>query len=148
MALKDATSTSGKGAGGYEPCSPFVARVNTIDYSVYGIGASGADNVNIMPMGLNEYVNAFVMKTNTAGNATATVKVTDTRTGVAGAGAVLAAAAADAAAGTVVAGAGAAIGIASGLAATTTGFLQLTTVAAVALTGGNHTFYAVIGKGL
>lgn len=148
MAAKDATAQHGKGSGGYEPSSPFTVRVNTIDWSVYGLGASGADTLNLCPMNVNEYVNSFAMKTVVAGTASCTIKVTDTRTGVAGAGAILAAAALDATAGTVVAGAGASLGLASGLAATTTGFLQATTVAAFAVSAGQHAFFAVIGKGI
>lgn len=148
MAAKDATTQSGKGSGGYEPSSPFTVRVNTIDWSVFPLGASGADTLNLCPLNLNEYVLSFAMKTNVTGTASTTLSVIDTRTGVAGAGAIMTAAATTAAAGTVVAGAGASLGLASGLAATTVGFLQATTVAAFALTTGNHTFHAVIGKGV
>jgi len=137
MSTKDVSTTASLGAVPYVPSSPYTPRYNTVNFAVTTIGASGADTVHVMPLAAGEYVKDAYLKITGAGNASTTIKLTDSRNS----GAILAASAADAAAGTVYQSAGAGLGGYSN----TAGYLDLTTVAAFALNQGSCSVFAVIG---
>jgi len=139
MATKDATKTAAGAGGVYTPGSPYRSAKNVIDFATFGIGASGADTVNVLPMKKGEFVQAVYMRIESPAGAGVTIKLDDSRTG---GGAVLAATAADTAVGTTTKAAGAA----AGACGTTDGFLTMTTGAAVAAAAGKVTVYAVIGN--
>jgi hypothetical protein len=147
MALFDATASANRGTGTYEPASPFVIRVNQVDFSVYSFTSTGGANlVNVMPLYKGEWIQSCVFRTDAAGNASSTVSLTDTRTGALSSGAVLAATAASTGANTYTLAAGGAVGVASGTQTTTDGFLQMTNVAAFALNTGKATVACFLGK--
>lgn len=142
MSLKDASLTSNNGHILYGiDDSPYRAASNTIDFTKFTVGASGADVVNVLGLNTGEYVVNAWLQINTPGNASTTVTLTDGRN----AGAILAASASDAAALTMYKAAGAGLNT-MGTAAQGAGFLTLTTAAAFALNTGKATVFAVIGK--
>jgi hypothetical protein len=139
MATKNATASATNGHVLWDSTNPYTARSNTVDFSAYGIGASGADVVELFPLNPGETVHMCHLRITTGStNTGATVSLADSRTG----DAILAASAADATAGTDYKAIGAGLDVYSA----TAGFLTMTTVAAVALTNGQVEVYAIISK--
>lgn len=143
MALKDASVLATQ-HGLHGVGSPFEARQNKIDFSVYTLAANNVDQLNAIPLNVGEFVLAAWARVETAsGNAGATVTLTDSRNS----GAILASFDVSQAAGTQIKAAGASVGVA-GTQAQGAGFLQVQdSHATVALNSGIVTFYAIVGFG-